>query len=62
MKEEETDLKNMMEEAKTLMELYIPIYEDDGETMKLDEMPWDWTEDLQFQYEQDFFDASQVLQ
>lgn len=51
-----------MEEAKTLMDLYIPIYEDDGETMKLDEMPWDWTEDLQFQYEQDFFDASQVLQ
>lgn len=58
------DKKADMEEAKALMDRYTAIYDAEGnlDESKIDDLPWDWTEELQTQYEEEFYAAKDVYQ
>ena len=54
--------KEDMEFAKELMDRYAAEFDEEGNLKEDQELPWDWSEDLMYQYEAEFYAAKDVYQ
>lgn len=51
-----------MEYAKELMDRYTAQYDDEGVLVEDQDLPWDWTEELMWQFEEEFYAAKDTYQ